>query len=144
MRDGDYILGNNFNGESRVVSPDYQDELYGIREKIKEGHCSTLRQCLLLFEGLLAESRRKNPLISHQFQKKIDMLSQKDPKQYSNVLKKMDQITRNPLHYKPLSGDLHGSRRAHVGDFVIIYGMNEDGIVFIDYNHHDRVYNQNK
>ncbi len=132
---------NNFNGENQVVSPEYQAELYEIREKIKEGHCSTLRECLLRFEDLWAESHREDPLISHQFQKEIEKLSQKDPEQYSHVLKKMEQITRNPSHYKPLSGDLHGARRAHVGDFVIIYGLDEANVVFIDYNHHDRVYN---
>lgn len=137
-------MNNNSNGETQVVSPEYHAELYEIREKIKEGHCSTLRECLLLFEDLWAESHREDPLISHQFQKEIEKLSQKDPKQYAHVLKKMEQITLNPSHYKPLSGDLHGARRAHVRDFVIVYGLNENKVVFIDYNHHDRVYDQNK
>ena len=70
----------------------------------------------------------------------MEKLYQKDPEQYSHVLKKMEQITANPLHYKPLSGDLHGSRRTHVGDFVLIYGIEEGRVVFQDYNHHDNVY----
>ena len=99
---------------------------------------------MLLFEDLWAESRGEYPLISHQFQKEIEKLPQKDPKQYAHLLKKMEQITRNPTHYKPLSGDLHGARRAHVGDFVIVYGLNENKVVFIDYNHHDHVYDPNR
>ena len=137
-------MNSNLNGKNQVVSPEYHAELDEIREKIKEGHCNTLRECLILFEDLWAESHRDDPLISHQFQKEIGKLSQKDPEQYTHVLKKMEQITRNPTHYKPLSGDLHGSRRAHVGDFVIVYGLNENKVVFIDYNHHDHVYDPDK
>jgi len=95
---------------------------------------------LLFFEDLWAESHGKDPIISHRFQKEMEKLSQKNPKQYDQVLKKMEQITTKPLHYKPLSGDLHGSRRTHVGDFVLIYGIEDGRVVFQDYNHHDNVY----
>ncbi len=99
-----------------------------------------MRECLLLFEDLWAESHKTDMIISHKFQKELEKLSQKNPEQYEHVLKKMGQITAKPMHYKPLSGDLHGSRRTHVGDFVLIYGIEEGTVVFQDYNHHDRVY----
>jgi YafQ family addiction module toxin component len=99
-----------------------------------------LRECLLLFEDLWVESHGADPIVSHRFQKEMEKLSQKNPEQHGHVLKKMEQITAKPLHYKPLSGDLHGSRRTHVGDFVLIYGIEEGRVVFQDYNHHDRVY----
>ena len=124
----------------QVISQEYHVELDEIREKVKQGHCSTLRECLLLFEDFWAESLKKDMIISHKFQKEMEKLSQKNPEQYEHVLKKIQQIAINPLHYKPLSGDLHGFRRTHVGDFVIIYGIEEDRVIFQDYNHHDWVY----
>lgn len=137
---GGIIIGDEFNDEDQHISHEYHAELDEIRKKVKHGHCSTLRECLLLFEDLWAKSHRADPLISHKFHKEMEKLSQKDPEQYNHVLKKMEQITTNPLHYKPLSGDLHGSRRTHVGDFVLIYGIEEGRVIFQDYNHHDRVY----
>ena len=95
---------------------------------------------MLFFEDLWVEYHGKELILSHRFQKEMEKLSLKNPKQYDQVLKKMEQITRNPLHYKPLSGDLHGSRRTHVGDFVLIYGIEDGRVVFQDYNHHDNVY----
>nr|WP_319372742.1 type II toxin-antitoxin system mRNA interferase toxin, RelE/StbE family [uncultured Methanobacterium sp.] len=130
------------NGNDEVISQKYRAELDEIREKVKSGHCSTLRECLLLFEDLWAKSHRADPLISHKFQKEMEKLSQKDPEQYNHVLKKMEQITDNPLHYKPLSGDLHGFRRVHVGDFVLIYEIDRSRVIFQDYNHHDLVYQE--
>ncbi|MDY9922274.1 type II toxin-antitoxin system mRNA interferase toxin, RelE/StbE family [Methanobacterium sp.] len=137
---GGIIIGNEFNAKDQVISLEYHAELDEIREKVKRGHCSTLRECLLLFKDFWAESRETDMMISHKFQKEMEKLSQKNPKQYKHVLNKMEQISAKPLHYKPLSGDLHGSRRTHVGDFVLIYGINEGRVVFQDYNHHDRVY----
>lgn len=128
------------NGNNEVISPKYHAELDEIREKVKQGHCNTLKECLLLFEDLWAKSHGADPLISHKFQKEMEKLSQKDLKQYNHVLKKMEQITDKPLHYKALSGNLHGFRRAHVGDFVLIYEIDGNRVIFQDYNHHDRVY----
>lgn len=137
---GGIVISNKFNGNDEVISQKYRAKLDEIREKVKSGHCSTLKECLLLFEDLWAKSHRPDPLISHKFQKEMEKLSQKDPEQYNHVLKKMKQITDNPLHYKPLSGDLHGFRRGHVGDFVLIYGIEENRVIFQDYDHHDLVY----
>jgi mRNA-degrading endonuclease RelE of RelBE toxin-antitoxin system len=34
---------------------------------------------------------------------------------------KINEILRNPEHYKPLRGILKGKRRAHVGAYVILF-----------------------
>lgn len=95
---------------------------------------------MLLFEELWNENHEYEIVLSHNFQKEMDKLSLKNPEQFRYVLKKMEQIQANPNHYKPLSGDLQGAKRAHVGDFVLIYELKDDTIVFHDYDHHDRVY----
>jgi len=48
----------------------------------------------------------------------------------------------NPYHYKPLRGDMKGSRRVHIGHFVLIYEILEEEkkVRFLDFDHHDNVY----
>ncbi len=122
------------------VNPEYHAELNLIREQVKNGHCDTLKECLLLYEEFLDENHQYEMVISHNFQKEMDKLSVKNPEQFKYVLKKMEQIQAKPNHYKPLSGDLQGARRTHVGDFVLIYELKNETIFFHDYDHHDRIY----
>lgn len=122
------------------ISQKYILELENIRNQVKNGQCNKLNECLLLFEELWHDKNPYNIILSHNFQKEMDKLSQKDPEQFKYVLKKMDQIRTKPLHYKPLSGDLHGARRAHVGDSVLIFQLESNMLFFHDYNHHDQVY----
>lgn len=128
------------NVKNLQISPDYQKEIEKIREKVKHGNCFTLRECLLLFEELWDENHPNNILISKKIQKKLEKLNHDDPKQYSNVINKINQIQKNPEHYKPLSGAFYGSRRAHIGDFVLIYHIEDRSILILDYDHHKRVY----
>ncbi|BDZ71090.1 type II toxin-antitoxin system RelE family toxin [Methanobacterium petrolearium] len=135
-----YSDKNYLNTGYPVISREYHTQLNEIREKVKQGHCSTLKDCLLLFEDLWDASPAYEIMFSHRFQKEMEKLSHKDPEQYKHVLKKMEQIQAKPLHYKPLSGDLHGARRVHVGDFVLIYEFKDDLIIFHDYKHHNQIY----
>ncbi len=56
--------------------------------------------------------------------------------------KKISQILANPLHFKPLSNVLHGTRRAHVaGCFVLIYEIRGlDTVRLLRFAHHDEAY----
>jgi len=70
-------------------------------------------------------------------------LKKKDPKQFSIINSKIDQILKMPEHFKPLRGDLSGSRRVHAGkSFVLIYDYNkkENIVRILHYGHHDEVY----
>jgi addiction module RelE/StbE family toxin len=127
------------NIKSFHITPEYQKQIEKIREEVKQGKCSTLRECLLHFEELWSENHQ-NLLISNKALKKLEKLYNNDPEQHSHVLKKINQIQKKPEHYKPLSGDFYGSRRVHIGDFVLIYHLEDDKIVIIDYDHHKRVY----
>jgi mRNA interferase RelE/StbE/toxin YoeB len=90
--------------------------------------------------GNLGNDFHKNVLISHTAHHKLEKLSHKNQVQYQHVEKKIKQIIRNPEHYKPLKGNLSGERRAHVGDFVLIYHEDPESIIIDDYDHHDRIY----
>ena len=70
-------------------------------------------------------------------------LSRKDPVQMDMISKKIEQILLNPLHFKPLRGDLHGARREHIDkSFMLLYEVDEEKMIvrLLDYGHHDEVY----
>lgn len=70
-------------------------------------------------------------------------LSKKNPKQLSIIYKKLEQIVKNPYHFKPLKKPLKGKRRVHIDkSFVLVYYIDEKKkeIVLEDYDHHDNIY----
>jgi mRNA interferase RelE/StbE/toxin YoeB len=70
-------------------------------------------------------------------------LSKKDKKQLEIIKKKVDEILKQPYHYKPLKGDMHGARRVHIyKSFVLTYEVNEKEkiVKLLDYDHHDNIY----
>jgi len=78
-----------------------------------------------------------------ELDKIFSKLSKKSPKQMEIILKKIEQILGNPLHFKPLRGDMHGARRVHIDkSFVLTYEIDEERktVTLLDYNHHDMVY----
>ena len=59
------------------------------------------------------------------------------------ITKKVEEILNNPYHFKPLRGDMHGTRRVHIDkSFVLIYEIDDVNkiITILDYEHHDKVY----
>ena len=80
---------------------------------------------------------------SEEIVKKLKKLKKKDPKQYSTVRKKMEQILSNPEHRrKDLHYDLKGIKRVHIGHFVLVFAVDDVKkiISFEDYDHHDNIY----
>ena len=70
-------------------------------------------------------------------------LSKKDKKTYEVVMDKIEEILKNPEHYKPLKHDLAGERRVHImKSFVLKYEIIESTktIKFIFFGHHDEAY----
>ena len=81
--------------------------------------------------------------ISDQADKKFKKLQGRNKKQLEIIEKKVRQILDNPYHCKPLRGDMHGSRRAHIDkSFVLVYEVDEKTrtVRILDYDHHDKVY----
>ena len=70
-------------------------------------------------------------------------LEKKNPKQLQIIFKKVEQIVKNPYHFKPLRGDMKGARRVHIDkSFVLTYEIDEENkiIKLLDYDHHDNIY----
>ncbi len=81
--------------------------------------------------------------ISEQLDKKFSKLFKKNRKRLGIINKKVKNILSDPHHFKPLRGDMHGSRRIHIDkSFVLVYDIDEKRKVvrLLDYDHHDKIY----
>jgi len=72
----------------------------------------------------------------------LKKLAKKDPVRFEQVAKKLRELADNPEIGKPLKSPLKGSRRLHIGHYVLIYkiDLKNQTIVLTDYAHHDEVY----
>ncbi|MFH1126638.1 MAG: type II toxin-antitoxin system RelE/ParE family toxin [archaeon] len=84
-------------------------------------------------------------LLQPSLERKLTKLLKKDKKQYERIIKKMNEIALDPSTYKPLRYSMKGIRRVHIDSFVLTFSIREnDGlVVFLDYDHHDKIYQQN-
>jgi mRNA-degrading endonuclease RelE of RelBE toxin-antitoxin system len=74
---------------------------------------------------------------------KLERLKKKDKINYTNVMKKIDQILLNPEHeYKNLRYTLKTQKRVHIGHLVLIFEINHEKktLYFDDLDHHDNIY----
>jgi len=69
-------------------------------------------------------------------------LAKKDKVSFEYISKKINEIRENPYHFKPLRKPLQNYRRVHVGNYVLIYSINEKTktVIIERYKHHDEVY----
>ena len=81
--------------------------------------------------------------IPSHIDKLFTRLAKRNRKQLEIILKKLQEVRRNPTHYKPLRGDLRGAYRVHIDkSFVLVYEIDERRKIVrvLDYGHHDEVY----
>ena len=77
---------------------------------------------------------------TREFLGRMKKLKKKDSTLFKRLKSKIEEILENPTHYKPLRDDLKGTRRVHVGHFVIIFKMKDETVIFISFKHHDDAY----
>jgi addiction module RelE/StbE family toxin len=78
------------------------------------------------------------PAVESTFRK----LRAKDPVRFEQVMKKLRELADNPEMGKPLRNVLKGSRRLHIGHYILVYKIErkKQQITLLDYAHHDEVY----
>tara|TARA_Y100000034_G_scaffold50687_1_gene62426 strand:+ start:1294 stop:1557 length:264 start_codon:yes stop_codon:yes gene_type:complete len=84
-----------------------------------------------------------NTEIKPSCQKSIDKICKKNPVLRNSLEKKINEIIKNPQHYKPLRHDLAGERRVHImKSFVLKFEIDENSktVTFIFFGHHDEAY----
>lgn len=70
-------------------------------------------------------------------------LQKKNPKQFSILQKKIQEILENPHRYKNLRSPLQKWKRVHIDShFVLTFSINESEktVTLEDYDHHDKIY----
>ena len=86
----------------------------------------------------------RNYEIKPHLQDILNKLSKKDKVMYERVLKKIEEIinSEDVEHYKNLRYDMKDRKRVHLGHFVLVfkYLKESDTISFVDFGHHDEVY----
>ncbi|HIH19546.1 TPA: type II toxin-antitoxin system mRNA interferase toxin, RelE/StbE family [Candidatus Micrarchaeota archaeon] len=80
--------------------------------------------------------------ISEHADRIFSKLAKKDKTLLEAINNKIKKILENPQHFKPLRGDMHGSRRIHFDPFVLVFEIDEGTktVRIIDFGHHDKVY----
>jgi YafQ family addiction module toxin component len=88
----------------------------------------------------------KNYKIKPHLQEILNKLSKKDKAMYQRVLNKIDEIinSEDTEHYKNLRYDMKDWKRVQLGPFVLVFKLlkESDTISFVDFGHHDEVYEQ--
>ncbi len=77
---------------------------------------------------------------TREFLDRMKKLKNRDSLLFKRLGSKIEEILENPTHYKPLRNDLKGTRRVHVGHFVIIFKIEDTTVVFISFKHHNDAY----
>lgn len=69
-------------------------------------------------------------------------LAKKDKVSFEYLNKKIEEIREEPYHFKPLRNPLHNFRRVHIGNFVLVYSIDEKRktVILERYRHHDEIY----
>ncbi len=60
----------------------------------------------------------------------------------ANINRKVQEILEDPHRFKPMHFPLTGMRRVHLGNFVILFSIDEQrkSVILEDYAHHDKIY----
>ena len=81
--------------------------------------------------------------IKPKLEKKLKKIEKKDPVMFKAARDKIEEIIKNPCHYKPLRYDMKGLRRVHLEkSFVLVFEIDEEAemVRFLDLGHHDEIY----
>jgi len=80
--------------------------------------------------------------IRKEVERVLQKLAKKDKISLIYISKKIKEIRENPYHFKPLKKPMQNYRRVHIGNYVLIYSINENkkSIIIEKYKHHDEVY----
>ena len=80
--------------------------------------------------------------IQPSLKKKLERIFKKKKSLYLQILKKIEEVidSEDISHYKNLKYNLKDLKRVHVGSFVLVFKVVKDKVIFIDFDHHDKIY----
>ena len=80
--------------------------------------------------------------VRKEVERVLKKLAKRDKISSIYISKKVKQIQENPYRFKPLKRPLQGFWRVHIGNYVLVYTINEENktVIIERYKHHDEVY----
>ena len=80
--------------------------------------------------------------VSDLADRKFHKIAKKNRVLFEAIDKKIEEIKRNPEHFKPLRYSMKNVRSVHFGHFVLAFEIDhQKGIVkILDFDHHDKIY----
>ena len=75
--------------------------------------------------------------------RRLNKLFKKNRKQYEIIIKKVEEILKNPQHYKNLRAPLQDWKEVHIDkSFVLTFSVDENTktVTLEDYDHHDKIF----
>ncbi len=81
--------------------------------------------------------------IDEDLLKKLNKLSKKNKKQVEIILKKANEILKDPHRYKNLRAPLNMWKRVHIDKhFVLVFSVDESNktVTLEDFDHHNNIY----
>ncbi len=88
----------------------------------------------------MENNKKINFVFSIEFKKVLKKMAKKDKPGLKKVEHQVYKIISNPFIGKPLRNVMKNYRRTHIDSFVLVYKIENEEIIFVDYDHHDRVY----
>ena len=88
----------------------------------------------------MEDEKKMDVIFSIEFKKILEKIAKKDRPKLAKIENQVYKIILNPLVGKPLRNVMKNYRRVHIESFVLIYKIENKKIVFMDYDHHDRIY----
>ena len=80
------------------------------------------------------------PITTYYFEKRFKKLTKKDGLLKERVIRKLQEVLSNPDIGEPKRHALRGLRSVHIDPFVVAYAIIKDTILLINFDHHDKVY----
>jgi len=77
----------------------------------------------------------------------LEKLKKKNKKQLEIISKKVQEIVKNPNHYKNLRSPLQNWKRVHIDrHFVITFSIDKENkiVTLEDFDHHDNIYKKSR
>lgn len=80
--------------------------------------------------------------VRESLERVFSKLAKKDRVSFEYINKKIKEILDSPYHFKPLRAPMQNFRRVHIGNFVLVYSIDENKktVILEKYEHHDSVY----
>ncbi len=82
------------------------------------------------------------PITTYYFEKKFKKLTKKDGLLKERIIRKLQEIINNPDIGEPKRHALRGLRSVHIDPFVVAYVVINDIVLLINFDHHDKVYEE--